>query len=135
MEIPHDAGLAGPSDADVLTHAVIDAVIGALAMGDIGRHFPDTDPAYRGVASISLLRQVMAWVRHDEFQLNNLDATIVAQGPKLAPFLTDMREKLAEALEANIKQVNVKATTTEKMGFCGREEGMAAYAVVSIVSI
>ena len=135
MEIPHDAGLEGHSDADVLTHAVIDAVIGALAMGDIGRHFPDTDPAYRGVASISLLRQVMAWVRHDEFQLNNLDATIVAQGPKLAPFLTDMREKLAEALEANIKQVNVKATTTEKMGFCGREEGMAAYAVVSIVSI
>ena len=135
VTIPHSHGLAAHSDGDVLIHALCDALLGAIGAGDIGRHFPDTDPAYRGVASISLLRQVMAWVRHDEFQLNNLDATIVAQGPKLAPFLTDMREKLAEALEANIKQVNVKATTTEKMGFCGREEGMAAYAVVSIVSI
>jgi len=127
--------LGGVEDADVLTHAVIDAVIGALALGDIGRHFPDTDPAYRGMASISMLRQVMAWVRRDGFQLNNLDATIVAQRPRLEPFLMDMRKKLAEALEAGIKQVNVKATTTEKMGFCGREEGMEAYAVVSIVSI
>jgi len=135
VEIPHDAGLEGHSDADVLTHAVIDAVIGALALGDIGQHFPDTDPAYRGVSSISMLRQVMAWVRRDGFQLNNLDATIVAQRPKLMPFLTDMREKLAEALEAGIKQVNVKATTTERMGFCGQEEGIAAYAVVSIVSM
>ena len=135
VEIPHDAGLEGHSDADVLTHAVIDAVIGALALGDIGQHFPDTDPAFRGVSSISMLRQVMAWVRREGFQLNNLDATIVAQGPKLAHFLTDMREKLAEALEAGIKQVNIKATTTEKMGFCGRGEGIEAYAVVSIVSM
>jgi len=135
VEIPHDTGLEGHSDADVLTHAVIDAVIGALALGDIGRHFPDTDPAYRGADSISMLRQVMAWVRRDGFRLNNLDSTIVAQGPKLAPFLTDMREKLAEALESGIKQVNIKATTTEKMGFCGQGEGMEAYAVVSIVSM
>jgi 2-C-methyl-D-erythritol 2,4-cyclodiphosphate synthase len=135
VEIPHDAGLEGHSDADVLTHAVIDAVLGALALGDIGQHFPDTDPAYRGVASISMLKQVMAWMKRDGFQLNNLDATIVAQRPKLMPFLTDMREKLAEALEARIKQVNVKATTTERMGFCGQEEGIAAYAVVSIVSM
>jgi 2-C-methyl-D-erythritol 2,4-cyclodiphosphate synthase len=135
VEIPHDAGLEGHSDADVLTHAVIDAVIGALALGDIGQHFPDSDPAYKGAASISLLRQVMAWVSRDGFQLNNLDATIVAQRPRLMPFLTDMREKLAEALEADIKQVNVKATTTEKMGFCGQEEGIAAYAVASIISV
>ncbi len=135
VEIPHDAGLKGHSDADVLTHAVIDAVIGALALGDIGQHFPDTDPAYRGVSSISMLRQVTAWVRRDGYQLNNLDATIVAQRPKLMPFLTDMREKLTEALETDITQINVKATTTEKMGFCGHEEGIAAYAVVSIVSI
>lgn len=135
VKIPHDAGLEGHSDADVLTHAVIDAVIGALALGDIGQHFPDTDPAYSGVASISMLRQVMVWVTRDGFQLNNLDATIVAQRPKLMPFLTDMRENLAEALEAGIKQVNVKATTTERMGFCGQEEGIAAYAVVSIIGI
>jgi 2-C-methyl-D-erythritol 2,4-cyclodiphosphate synthase len=135
VKIPHDAGLEGHSDADVLTHAVIDAVIGALALGDIGQHFPDTDPAYSGVASISMLRQVMVWVTREGFQLNNLDATIVAQRPKLMPFLTDMRENLAEALEAGIKQVNVKATTTERMGFCGQEEGIAAYAVVSIIGI
>ena len=135
VEIPHEAGLDGHSDADVLTHAVIDAIIGALGLGDIGQHFPDTDPAYKGADSLFLLSKTMAWVRRDGFQMNNLDATIVAQEPKLAPFLTDMREKLAEALEAGIKQVNVKATTTERMGFCGREEGMEAYAVVSIVSI
>jgi len=132
IEIPNDVGLEGHSDADVLTHAVIDAVIGALGMGDIGQHFPDTDPAYKGMASLSMLRQVAAWVRREGFQLNNLDATIVAEGPRLSSYLTDMREKLAEALEGAISRINVKATTTERLGFCGRLEGMEAFAVVSL---
>ena len=134
VEIAHSTGLEGHSDADVLTHAVIDAVIGALGKGDIGQHFPDTDPAYKGVASLSMLRQVMSWVREDGFRLNNLDATVVAERPRLAPYLTDMRERLAETLEASVNQVNIKATTTERMGFCGREEGVEAFAVVSLLS-
>lgn len=132
VEIPNPQGLDGHSDADVLTHAVIDAVIGALGMGDIGQHFPDTDPAYKGISSLSMLRQVTAWVRREGFHVNNLDTTIVAQKPKLAPYIPDMRERLAEALEAPVKGINVKATTTEGLGPCGRGEGIEAYAVVSL---
>jgi len=135
VEIPHALGLVGHSDADVLTHAVIDAVIGALGMGDIGQHFPDTDPAYKGANSLSMLRKVMEWMKRDGFGVNNLDATIVAEMPKLAPYLTTMRERVAEALDASLDQVNIKATTTEGMGFCGRQEGIAAYAVISLVGI
>ena len=134
VEIPHDVGLEGHSDADVLIHAVIDAVIGALGMGDIGRHFPDTDPAYKGADSFSMLGQVTAWMKRDGFRLNNLDTTIVAQKPKLAPYLTGMRERLAGVFNTRINRINIKATSTERMGFCGRGEGMEAFAVISIVS-
>lgn len=134
VEIPHQLGLEGHSDADVLTHAIIDAVIGALGMGDIGQHFPDTDPAFRGVASLSMLRRVMTWVKRDGLRINNLDATIVAESPKLASYLPAMKEDIAEALEASIDQINLKATTTERLGFCGRNEGMEAFAVVSLMT-
>lgn len=134
VKIPHDLGLEGHSDADVLTHAIIDAVIGALGIGDIGQHFPDNDPAYRNIASLSMLETVSGWVRRDGFRLNNLDATIVAQRPRLAPHLSDMREKLASVLEVPVKQVNIKATTTEELGFCGRKEGIESFAVVSLVA-
>ena len=134
VEIPHALGLLGHSDADVLTHAVMDAIIGALGMGDIGRHFPDTDPAHKGADSLSLLKTVMRWVKHEGFFVNNLDATLVAEKPKLARHLPAMKAKLAEVLEAPSDRINIKATTTEGMGFCGRQEGMAAYAVISLTS-
>ncbi len=133
VEIPHTLGLEGHSDADVLTHAVIDALIGALGIGDIGQHFPDTDPAYKDADSIAMLKRVMIWVKRDGFRVNNLDATIVAERPKLGPFLGPMRERLSEALETSPSQTNIKATTTEGLGPCGRQEGMEAFAVVSIV--
>ena len=133
VEVPNLRGLEGHSDADVLVHAVIDALIGALAMGDIGQHFPDTDPAYKGAASLSMLRKVMALAKGEGFRLNNLDATIVAEKPKLLPYLPLMRERIAQVLGAAQTQINIKATTTEGMGFCGMGEGMAAYAVISLV--
>ena len=133
VEIPHPVGLDGHSDADVLIHAIIDAVIGALGAGDIGQHFPDTDPKYKGVSSLSMLRTVMDLVKGDGYRLNNLDTTITAQVPKLAPHLSNMRERLAETLEAPIGQINIKATTSEGLGFCGRQEGMETFAVVSLV--
>ena len=133
VEIPYPFGLEGHSDADVLTHAVIDAIIGALGAGDIGQHFPDTDPKYKGVSSISMLRTVMDLIKDDGYRLNNLDTTITAQAPRLAPHLSNMRGKLAEALESSIGQINIKATTSEGLGFCGRREGMEAFAVVSLV--
>ncbi len=135
VEIPHSAGLEGHSDADVLTHAVIDATIGALGMGDIGQHFPDTDPAYKGANSLSLLGKTMEWVRRDGFKVNNLDTTIVAEKPKLAHHLPIMKDSLAQVLDIPLEQVNIKATTTEAMGFCGRKEGIAAYAVISLVGV
>lgn len=134
IEIPYTFGLEGHSDADVLVHAIIDALIGALGMGDIGQHFPDTDPAYEGIASLSMLETVNGWVKRDGFRLNNLDATIVAESPKLYSHLSSMRKRVAGILEASVKQVNIKATTTEKMGFCGRKEGIESFAVVSLVS-
>ena len=133
VEIPYPFGLEGHSDADVLTHAVIDAIIGALGAGDIGQHFPDTDPKYKGVSSISMLRTVMDLIKDDGYRLNNLDTTITAQAPKLAPHLSNMRERLAQTLEASVSQINIKATTSEGLGFCGRREGMEAFAVVSLV--
>lgn len=133
VAIPNETGLEGHSDADVLTHAVTDALIGALGKGDIGGHFPDTDPAYKNISSLSILKQVVAWVKEEEFSVCNLDATIIAQAPRLAPYIEEMRENLAALLETDRKRVNVKATTTEGMGFPGRGEGMEAYAVVSLV--
>lgn len=135
VDIPHASGLEGHSDADVLAHAVIDAILGALGMGDIGQHFPDTDPAYKGADSLLMLKTVMEWVRHKGFRLNNVDATVVAENPKLSPHVSAMQHRLADVLEASINQINIKATTTEGMGFTGRQEGIEAFAVVSLVSM
>lgn len=132
VKIPHSMGLDGHSDADVLTHAVIDAIIGALGAGDIGQHFPDTDPAYKGISSLLLLKTATDLMHEQGFQLNNLDATIVAQEPKLAPHLKTMQKNFAETLEAPIGRINIKATTSERLGFCGKGEGMEAFAVVSL---
>ena len=131
--IPHDLGLSGHSDADVLTHAVIDALIGALGEGDIGRHFPDTDAAYKGISSMTLLRNAASLAADAGYRLNNLDATIVAEKPKLAAYLPEMENITADALSCATDRVNIKATTTEGMGFCGTGEGMAAYAVVTLI--
>lgn len=132
VTIPHAMGLEGHSDADVLTHAVIDAIIGALGEGDIGRHFPDTDPAYKGVSSLLLLKTARDLMDARGFRLNNLDATVVAQEPKLAPHIEEMRRHLAEILAAPHDSINIKATTSERLGFCGKKEGMEAFAVVSL---
>ncbi len=129
VAIEHDQGLIAHSDGDVALHALCDALLGALAMGDIGHHFPDTDAAYSGADSRVLLRHVYALVRAKGYQVNNLDLTIIAQAPKMAPYIQTMRERIAAVLEADIEQVNVKATTTEKLGFVGRKEGIACHAV------
>jgi 2-C-methyl-D-erythritol 2,4-cyclodiphosphate synthase len=134
VEIPFALGLEGHSDADVLTHAIIDALLGALGLGDIGQHFPDSDPTYKGIASLSMLQVVMKWVKRERYRINNLDATIVAERPKLAIHLESMKENLAEILEAHTHHINIKATTTEGLGFSGRKEGIEAFAVISIVS-
>jgi len=130
VKIEHDMGLIAHSDGDVVLHALCDALLGALALGDIGKHFPDTDPTLAGVDSRELLRHVYKLITDNQYQLGNLDLTIVAQAPKMAPHIELMRENIAEDLSANMSQVNVKATTTEKLGFAGRKEGIAAYAVV-----
>ncbi len=135
VEIPYALGLLGHSDADVLTHAVMDALLGAAALGDIGRHFPDSDPAYAGADSIGLLKTVCALLREQGFALGNLDCTVIAQAPKLAPYITQMRETLALACGADISQVNVKATTEERLGFTGAGEGIAAHAVALITAL
>ncbi len=129
VDIPWEKGLLGHSDADVLLHAIADAVLGAIAEGDIGKHFPDTDPRYKGADSLKLLEHVMNLAREKGYRLGNVDATIVAQRPKLAPHIQRMRENVAAALDAAVDRVNVKATTTEELGFAGRGEGIAAYAV------
>lgn len=133
VEISHPMGLMGHSDADVLTHAVMDAILGALSRGDIGQHFPDTDPVYKDMNSLAMLSKVMTWVVEDGFEVHHLDTTIVAEKPKLAPYLKTMEEKLADALRVETRQVNIKAKTSEGMGFCGREEGIEAFAVVSLI--
>jgi 2-C-methyl-D-erythritol 2,4-cyclodiphosphate synthase len=130
VEIPYEKGLLGHSDADVLLHAIADACLGAIAEGDIGKHFPDTDPAYKDADSAKLLQDVWKLVIEAGYQLGNLDCTIIAQKPKMAPFIVQMRDRIAELLNASVDQINVKATTTEKLGFTGREEGIAALAVV-----
>ena len=129
VEVPHTLGLLGHSDADVLTHAVMDALLGAAGLGDIGRHFPDTDPAYAGADSLKLLDHVVELLGARGWQVGNVDATILAQRPKLAPYLEQMRENLAARMKAALEQVNVKAATEEKLGFTGAEEGIAAHAV------
>lgn len=130
VDISYPKGLLGHSDADVLLHAIADAILGALALGDIGKHFPDTDQRYKGADSLKLLRQVMVLADEKGYRLGNIDATIVAQRPKMAPHIPQMRSNIAEVLDAEVDQINVKATTTEELGFAGRGEGIAAYAVV-----
>ena len=132
VDIPWERGLLGHSDADVLTHAVMDALLGAAGLGDIGRHFPDTDPAYTGADSLRLLAHVTALVRERGFTVGNVDATVLAQRPKLAPHIPQMRDNLARAMGVDPEQVNVKATTEEGLGFTGSGEGMAAHAVALI---
>jgi 2-C-methyl-D-erythritol 2,4-cyclodiphosphate synthase len=132
VEIPHDQGLLGHSDADVLSHAIGDALLGAVGAGDLGTHFPDKDPAYKDISSLILLERIMAVVRGYGFQPVNVDATIVAQAPRLAPHIPQMKENLAPILGLTPAEVNIKATSTEQMGFAGRGEGMAAYAVVLV---
>lgn len=133
VNIPWKLGLLGHSDADVLVHAVIDSILGALGLGDIGRHFPDNDPVNKDRDSFHMLREVMSIVKQDMYSVNNIDITVVAQKPKLSPYLDEMEENLSTALDTDISKVNIKATTTEGLGFAGREEGMEAYAVVSLV--
>jgi 2-C-methyl-D-erythritol 2,4-cyclodiphosphate synthase len=130
VQIPHDRGLIAHSDGDVLIHAICDALLGALSQGDIGEHFPDTDPANADIDSRLLLRHVMQLVQEAGWVLGNVDATLIAQAPKMAPHITAMRENLAADMCSALTQVNVKATTTEALGFAGREEGIAAHAVV-----
>ena len=135
VEIPHTLGLLGHSDADVLVHAVMDALIGAMALGDIGKHFPDNDNTYLDISSIKLLARVKELICENGYTVSNIDATVIAQKPKLAPHIEKMRENIANTLGLETAQVNVKATTEERLGFTGREEGIAAHAVALIEKI
>lgn len=129
IKVPHSHGLLGHSDADVAIHALCDAMLGALALGDIGQHFPDTDPKYKGIDSKVLLKHVMKLIREKGYDLGNCDITICAEAPKFRPYIFDMRHTLAETMEVDPEIVSVKATTTERLGFTGRKEGIAAMAV------
>jgi 2-C-methyl-D-erythritol 2,4-cyclodiphosphate synthase len=134
VDIPWEKGLLGHSDADVLLHAIADGILGAIGEGDIGKHFPDTDPAYRGADSLKLLAHVMGLAEERGYKLGNLDATIIAQMPKMAPHIQTMRINIATVLRADVSQINVKATTEEGLGFSGAGEGIAAHAVVLMVA-
>jgi len=135
VQIPHPKGLLGHSDADVLVHAVMDAVLGALALGDIGQHFPDKDAEFKDANSMELLRHVQCLVEEKGFVCTNLDSIIMAEKPKMAPYLMEMKTNLASALKIKTEQVSIKATTTERLGLIGREEGIAAQAIVLLNSI
>lgn len=132
VTIPWELGLLGHSDADVLIHAIMDALLGAAAMGDIGRHFPDSDKRYQGISSLKLLTVVKEKLTIAGYEVNNIDAVVVAQAPKLAPYIGTMRQNIAEVLEINLESINVKATTTEHLGFAGRGEGIGSYAVCTL---
>lgn len=133
VDIPHETGLLGHSDADVLTHAIMDAILGALGLGDIGRHFPDTDPAYAGADSLGLAAQLVPMMAEAGLTVGNIDATVIAQAPKLAPHLPQMKENLARALETTPDRINIKATTEEHLGFTGEKLGIAAHAVCLLI--
>lgn len=135
VEIPHEKGLLGHSDADVLLHSITDALLGAVAKGDIGSHFPDTDPAWKDADSAELLKSVWHEIRSEGWELGNIDATVVAERPKLRPFIDQICERIADILGVERDLVSVKATTNEKMGFTGREEGIAAYSVTSLYRV
>lgn len=134
VSIPYDRGLLGHSDADVLLHAISDALLGAAALGDIGKHFPDTDPSYKGISSIILLQKVGKLLEENTFFIENIDATIIAQAPKMRPYIDQMRENIANALQIHIEQVNVKATTEEGLGFTGEGQGISAQAICLLTS-
>ena len=135
VEIPHTLGLLGHSDADVLLHAIMDALLGAAALGDIGQHFPDTDPAYEGADSLKLLSHVGELLNQNGYAIENIDATVIAQKPKLAPHIANMRENIARTLHLELSQVNVKATTEERLGFTGREEGISSQAICALTGL
>ena len=129
VEIPYEKGLLGHSDADVLVHAIMDALLGAAALGDIGKHFPDTDPEYKGISSIRLLKHVGGLLDENRYMIENIDATVLAQRPKLRPYIDEMRRNIASACNLDLDCVSIKATTEEGLGFTGRGEGIAAHAV------
>ena len=133
VEIPYEKGLLGHSDADVLVHAVMDALLGAAALGDIGKHFPDSDPKYKGADSLMLMREVRRILPENGFEVGNVDATIIAQAPRMSPHIDTMRRNIADALGLDVSQVSVKATTEERLGFTGRGEGISAQAVALIL--
>ncbi len=135
VEIPHTLGLLGHSDADVLLHAIMDALLGAAALGDIGKHFPDTDEQYKGISSIRLLGYVRELIEKEGYLIENIDATVIAQKPKLRPYIDKMQENIANALKIEKNQVNVKATTEERLGFTGREEGISSQAICALSSL
>lgn len=135
VKIPYEKGLLGHSDADVLLHAIMDALLGAAALGDIGKHFPDTDPAYKGASSMELLKQVGALIEQKLYVIGNIDATIIAQRPKMAPHIEKMRENVAEALGIEKDQINIKATTEEGLGFTGSGEGISSQAIAALDAI
>ena len=135
VEIPYEKGLLGHSDADVLLHAIMDALLGAAALGDIGKHFPDTDPAYKGISSMELLRKVGELLEEHSFLIENIDATIIAQAPKMRPHIDTMRKNIAQALQIEVDQVNVKATTEEGLGFTGSGEGISAQSITLLTAV
>ncbi|SHE87654.1 2-C-methyl-D-erythritol 2,4-cyclodiphosphate synthase [Alkalibacter saccharofermentans] len=134
VDVPHEKGLLGHSDADVLVHAIMDSILGALGKGDIGKAFPDTDQAYAGIDSLILLSRVYGVLEETGYKIGNIDATVIAQKPKLAPYIPDMRRKIADVLRTERENINIKATTEEKLGLTGREEGISAHSVVLLVT-
>ncbi len=134
VKIPYEKGLLGHSDADVLTHAIMDALLGAAALGDIGYHFPDTDAAYKGISSIELLKKVKDLLEEKGFLIENIDATIIAQAPKMRPYIDDMRKVIADTLEIDLDQINIKATTEERLGFTGEGKGISSQAICLLTS-
>ena len=135
IEIPHHLGLLGHSDADVLVHAIMDGLLGALALGDIGKHFPDTDEKYKGISSMELLKEVSKLIKSRGYEVVNIDSIVAAERPKLKPHIEQMRKNVAEILEIAVDDISIKATTEEKLGFTGREEGIKSYAVVLLKKI
>ncbi len=135
VKIPYEKGLLGHSDADVLLHAIMDAILGAAALGDIGKHFPDTDPKYKGISSIKLLEHVGELIDQELYVIGNIDATIIAQRPKMRPYIDEMRQNIADALHIDVSQINVKATTEEGLGFTGTGEGISSQAIASLETI
>ena len=135
VDIPHEKGLLGHSDADVLLHAISDALLGSAALGDIGKHFPDSDDRYKGISSLILLKHVGDLLNEKNYAVNNIDATIVAQRPKLLPYIEQMRQNVATTLDIPLEDVNIKATTEERLGFTGSEEGISSYVVCTIKKI